>query len=323
MGTDYRAFLKPSEPVVLPYFGGTRVDSADRRWRVEAQTNNNPLALGWWRFQIQGRRAVPVEPASPVDLSALPAMRGHYIDGWIVASGRELGRIALPPDDEPSPLARVTARQWFSGEWLFDTTDFEDDAEVAARAALQERRALGEVKGVVPSLRAAFGYALGLEAAKQLQIPMSIPELAPIVVEIADGGPTVVRQLFDNLVEQRRREQAAIAERRRQAELLERVGNVRVVGRANNPHERCDDALEQARARLTGFRRMARGAQVEVTYQVDGVTIISIVDPDSLQVIDPGVCLGHGGEFRRLTLDAMPSVIREAVRTGRLNILRH
>jgi hypothetical protein len=39
-------------------------------------------------------------------------------------------------------------------------------------------------------------------------------------------------------------------------------------------------------------------------------------------VIDPGVCLGHGNEYRALTLDAMPSVVREAIETGRLNLTR-
>jgi hypothetical protein len=315
---DYRNFLKPSEPLVLPFFGGTRVDTADRRLRLSTA----PTAPGWWRFEIKGRHATPIERASPVDLSSLPAMRGHYIDGWVVASGRELGRIALPLDDEPAPLARVTARRWFSGDWLFDTADFEDDAELEARKALEERRALGAVKGVVPSLRAAFGYALGLATAVQLKIPMSIRELSPIVVEIADGGPGVVQQLFDDLVEERRREEAAIRERERLIQLANRAGTARVVERANTARERCDDALADARARMVGFRNRANN-QVEVTYTVDGARIISIVDGYTLQVIDPGVCLGHGGEHRTLTLDAMPSVIREAIETHRLNILRH
>jgi hypothetical protein len=49
---------------------------------------------------------------------------------------------------------------------------------------------------------------------------------------------------------------------------------------------------------------------------------MSIVDAETLQVIDPGVCLGHGGEYRVLTLDAMPSVVREAIETDALNITR-
>src|SRR5262245_30560490 len=187
---DFRAYLAPSEPVVLPYFGGTRVDSRERRYRLAAAPA--AIAPGWWRFQVDGRRVVPLEPAAPtaVDLTALPALRGHWAVGWVVASGRELARIALPPEDEPPALARVTARRWFSGDWLFDTTDFEDDAELTARRALEERRPLTDVRAVVPSLRAAFGYALGSTVASELGVRVSLRELTPRVVAIADGGAT-------------------------------------------------------------------------------------------------------------------------------------
>ena len=315
---DYRAFLAPRAPLVLPYLGGSRVDAPDRRLRVDA-----PLAPGWWRFRIDGRRAIALEPAAPADLAALPALRGHFVDGWVVASGRELGHLALPPEDEPAPLARVTARRWHSGDWLFESVDFEDDAEVEARRALEERRPLAGVRGVVPSLRAAFGYALGLAAARDLELALSIRELQPAVVEIAEGGAGVVRRWFDELVEVRRREQAAQRERERARRLADTAAQARALPRHGGARERCDDVLADANARLVGFRRLDGGAQVEVTYTVDGTRVISVVDPATLAVIDPGVCLGHDDEHRELTLDAMPSVIREAVDTGRLNILRH
>ncbi|MEO8701720.1 MAG: hypothetical protein ABI867_16860 [Kofleriaceae bacterium] len=317
---DYRAFLKPSDPIVLPYFGGTRVDAADRRFAVAPR--DPALAPGWWRFRIEGRRAVPLEPASPVELGALPVMRGHWVDGWVVANNRELGKIALPPGDEPSPLARVVARRWFSGDWLFDTTEFEDDAELAARDALEALRPLGAQKGVVPSLRAAFGYALGLAVATELKIQLTIRELTPIVVEIAEGGRDVVRQLFDDLALARRREEAAIRERARLVLMHKSAVTARAVVRARDPRERCDEALASANARMTGFRRVANGTQCEVTYTVEGSRIISLVESDTLAVLDPGVCLGHDGEYKVLTLDAMPSVIRQAIDEGRLNIGR-
>jgi hypothetical protein len=318
---DYRAFLKPRDPIVLPYFGGTRVDAADRRLRV-GELDGTAIAPGWWRFQIDGRRAVPLEPATAVDLGALPVLRGHWVDGWVVAGGRELGHIALPPDDEPQALARVVARRWFSGDWLFESLEFEDEAELEARRALEERRPIGAQKGVVPSLRAAFGYALGLATAAELEIAVSIRELTPIVVEIADSGRDVVRQLFDQLVEARRREQVLVRERARQVALATAAQHARILDRAGNPRDRCDEVLAAAGARMTGFRRIANGAQLEVTYTVDGSRICSLVDSLSLQVIDPGVCLGHDGEYRVLTLDAMPSVIRQAIEEGRLNIGR-
>ncbi|NVB76945.1 MAG: hypothetical protein HOV81_00990, partial [Kofleriaceae bacterium] len=224
---DYKAFLKkPSgevETLVLPYFGGTKVDTKDRRFGVEGE-----LAPGWWRFQIEGRRAVSPETAHAAelpDLSALPAVRGHFFNGWVVVDGKHMGRIPLPPDDEPPPLSRITARRWYSNDLLFDTTEFEDDAELAARTALEERRPLGDVKGVVPSLRAAFGYALGMALARELDVEVSPRELTPRVVEIADGGRPVVAAMFAALVEQRRREAEEARRRAEEAAARERLAN--------------------------------------------------------------------------------------------------
>lgn len=316
---DYKAFLKPSEPLVLPYFGGARVDSVDRRFAVQRREETQ-LEAGWWRFAIEGRRAVPKDRAEPIDLGSLPSIRGHWVDGWVVSSGRELGRIALPPEDEPSPLAKVVARRWYSGDLLFDSLEFEDDAEMSARVSLENRQPMGALKGVVPSLRAAFGYSLGLAAAQQLKIEVSIRELTPIVVEIAEGGMTVVQQLFDDLVQQRLRMEEAIREREARAKLATAARSAKSVVRKGDGYSICDHALDSANARMTAFRRIANGTQFEVTYTVDGERIISTVAADTLQVLDPGVCLANA--HRVLTLDAMPSVIREAIEENHLNITR-
>ena len=71
---------------------------------------------------------------------------------------------------------------------------------------------------------------------------------------------------------------------------------------------------------MVAFRRISNNSQYEVTYTVDGTRVITTVAADSLQVIDPGVCLANA--HRVLTLDAMPSVIREAIEEGRLVITR-
>lgn len=354
MGLDYKDFLEPAEPVVLPYLGGTRVDMADRRLRVEASDVTENLAPGWWRFQIQGRTAVPKRPARPrerPDLNVLPAVRGHFISGWVVVDGRQLHRIALPPDDEPAPLSRVVCRRWHSGDVLFDSVEFEDEAELAARAALEEGRPLADTKGVVPSLRAAFGYVVGLEVARELNIGITPRELTRHIVTIADGGRPAVAGLFQAILEQRRREeiearrrleeaqrraeeaQRSADEARHVQELRElaaearRTGNygrlgrqARARGRENDPQRRADDVLDQAGARMIRARYLANETQLDITYEVDGTRILSIVDVETFQVLDPGICLD--GAHRVLTLDAMPSVVREAIEDSALNITR-
>nr|HEX4313610.1 hypothetical protein [Kofleriaceae bacterium] len=312
---DFRAFLAPSEPVVLPYFGGTRIDAADRRYRVD-----DDCELGWWRWRITGRRAEPLDRAAAPDLAALPAVRGHWADGWLASSGSELARVAMPPDDEPPPLARATARRWHSGDLVFDSVDFEDDAEVAARDLLEQRRALGQVRGAVPSLRVAFAIALGGAVARELGTPVSPRELVPRALAIADGGPDAVRGWLGELAAQRQR---AIEEAQRRAEtirLRSTAGTARVMARANTAHERVDEALDSARARLLSVRRLQRGTQLDVTWEVSGTRLLTLVDADTLQVLDPGVCIY---DHELLTLDAMPSVVREAIEAGTLNILRH
>lgn len=320
---DYRTFLAKDETLALPYFGGTRVDAAARSFRLDETGNPNPAA-GWWRFRITGRRAAPIEPTSPEDLGALPAVRGHYFDGWIATDGKTCLRLALPPDDEPAPLSRVTARQWYSGELLFDTTDLEDEAELAARDALDAGRPLGDIKGIVPSLRAAFGYALGLRVARELRIDATPRELAARVVTIAEGGREVVAQLFATLLEERRRAEEEARRRAAEAAAAARIAGIvdqaRPIDRRRDPVNAADQALAGAGARMISARRIERGTQLDVTYDVDGTRILTIVHADSLQVIDPGVCLANA--HRVLTLDAMPSVIREAIEEDHLNITR-
>ena len=317
---DFRAFLKPQGPVVLPYFGGTRVDAADRRFKVESE-----IEPGWWRFAIEGRRAVPEVRAEPIDLGTLPAMRGHWAAGYIVISGRELAPVGIPPNEEPAPLSKVVGRRWYSGDVLLESIEFEDDAELSARRALEERRGIGDVRGIVPSLRAAFGYALGMAVARDERVPVTLRELAPRIVAIADGGRDVVRARLDELVAQRLSAAAAVRARalletvNRQRQRMREIAAQAHRQRRGTPAERADAALEAAGARMLSARRT--GEELEVTFLYQGVRIIATVDPDTLHVYDSGICLAGADE--ELTLDSLPSVIKEAIDDDRLNITRH
>jgi len=303
---DYRSFLgAASEPIVLPYFGGTRVEAADRRLRVGA-----PVEPGWWRFRVEGRRAIVLEPAEPIDLADRPAVRGHHAAGWLFASGREVHRIALPPAEEPAPLARITGRVWHSGDLLLESIDFEDEAEEAARRALEEGQGIGAVRGVPPSLRAAFGFAVAEAAGRALDIPISPREAGGRVQELAEGGRPAADAFLRALAEERRRYQA---------ELRYQEVRARARPRTGRPEDRADAALEAAGARMINCRRLG-GGNIEVRFQLDGERFVSVVNGDTLQVMDAGICLA--GADRVLTLDSLPSVIREAERTDQLNITR-
>ncbi len=84
--------------------------------------------------------------------------------------------------------------------------------------------------------------------------------------------------------------------------------------------ERAERALQSAGARLRDVRRLG-GNRLEVTYVFMGERFVTIVDADSLQVVDAGVCLA--GADSEVTLESLPSVIREAIDTDVLVITRH
>ena len=302
---DFRSFLAPAEPVVLPYFGGSRVEAADRRLRLA-----EPVEPGWWRFRIEGRRAVALETAEPIDLADRPALRGHHAAGWLFSSGRQADRIALPPAEEPPPLARVTGRVWHSGDLLLDSIDFEDEAEEVARRALEEGRGIGDVRGIPPSLRAAFGFAVADAVGRELDIPITPREAGGRVQEIAEGGREAAAGLLRALAEERRRHDTEARAREIRARVRQRRGD---------PVELADAALDAARARMLSCRRLG-GGNLEVRFQLDGERFVTIINGHTLQVLDAGICLS--GADRELTLDSLPSVIREAMETDRLNITR-
>jgi hypothetical protein len=51
-----------------------------------------------------------------------------------------------------------------------------------------------------------------------------------------------------------------------------------------------------------------------------GQRLISLVEPERLRVIDAGFCLQ--GQDELVTLDSLPSVLREALDTDQLHITR-
>ena len=316
---DYRKFLQKESACVLPYFGGTRVHDASRRLRVNVEQ-----PPGWYRFAVKGRVATPVERADPPDLSRLDATYGHYAHGWVFSGGRQLGRVELVPEEEPPLLSPITTRHWHSGDLVFDSLEFETEAEDAVRQALEEERGIDELKGVAASLRAAFAFALAAKVGRGLEIRVSPREVSGAVLELARGGREVAVSVLRDLEERRRLERVrldawAAAEGRSPSP---RTGWRRPSAAADtaSPVDRAARALDAAGADLVGSRSMGNG-MLEVTYRFMGERFISVVDEQSLQVVDAGICLS--GSDREVTLESLPSVIREGVDTDQLHITRH
>jgi hypothetical protein len=306
--TDYRRFLasaSPAEQRVLPYFGGPFVEAADRRLRVAGQP---PPAPGFWRFEVRGRTAEALAAADPPDLSARPAVRGYALRGYVVDTDGRAERLAIGPADEPPRFAPLVARRWPTGELVFDTIDFETGVEDRVREVYDGGRTLRGEPGIPAALRAAFGYAVLLRSADERGIPARPVEARASVVELADQGEPAARRLLLRLA----------AARQHGSGRTGIVPAVRSRQRAvDDPIDRAAEALRAAGAVLHEARRLDVGL-LEVRYGFLGEQFVSIVHGTSLQVVDAGICLS--GEDRALTLESLPSVLREAIQTDSLHM---
>jgi hypothetical protein len=327
---DYRKFLGKVESAVLPYFGGVSVDAPSRRLRVAT-----PPAPGWWRFDVQGRTATAREPAGPEGLDGLPLIRGHLWGTRLVREGAVAEPVHLLPEEEPPRFSPVRARRWHDGSLVFEEVEFEGEAEGTARLMLEEGRTLTEVKAVPASLRAAFGYALLEGASRTLGIRFSPAEVRGQVLSVSEGGRPAAEARLRALVSEREAYARAVeaqllaleAQRRRveqearlDAELARLRGRPRHLERQAQGVTRVERALESAGARLLDTRRLG-SERLEVTFGFMNERFISIVEADTLQVVDAGICLA--GSDRQVNLESLPSVIREAIEDDVLVITRH
>ncbi|RKH67718.1 hypothetical protein [Corallococcus llansteffanensis] len=348
---DYRKLLGKVESAVLPYFGGGTVDAPSRRLRLTA-----PVEPGWWRFEVKGRQATAREPASAQGLDALPRVRGHLWGTRLVREGAVAEPLALMPEEEPPRLSPVTARRWHDGTLLFEGVEFEGEAEEAARRALEEDRPLGEARGVGASLRAAFGFTVLESASRGTGIPFAPVETRARVLDVAEGGREEAERCLRRLADERGRflRQQAEQEARWDAEAREAAqaltareraavearweAAARATARTLETWERqgvtsggrrraeaevgawAERALDKAGARLISHRRLGEGL-LEVVYAFMGERFVTVVESATLRVRDAGVCLA--GADARVTLESLPSVLKEAIDTGELVITRH
>lgn len=322
---DYTKFLNKKEHVVLAYLGGPYVFAKDRRLRLEGDAP----AHGFHRFEVSGRNARSLEAADPPDSKGLPKARGHFVQGWLCTQ-EGLVRVSLLPEEEPAPFATMRARRWHSGDWIFESLDFDGEAEEAARLRLEQGEGLADLKGVAGTLRQAYGIALGMAAARRLGTEVSAREVVSHATAIAEGGNEVATRIVQNIAQERLAEieRARIRELARGATVrVDRDGRITVRGNRQgreapsleNAAMRAEAALDGAHARMLSSRVLS-ATQIEVAWQFMDERFISVVDAITLQVYDSGVCLA--GEDDLVTLDSLPGVIREAIDTGRLVITR-
>ncbi len=320
--SDWRKFLGKKERVVAAWLGGARVRLRDREVRLA----DRPESHGFWAFEIEGRNAKALERAD-ADFTGLAKVRGVLVGDVLFAMSAPPERVELLPDDEPAMFASCTCHRWHDGSLLFGELDFEGEAEELARAALAERRGFEWEKGIPANLRAAFAWAIIKRVARERDIPCSPREAWPFASEIAEGGDGAAIVVLDKPEELRhgRRVLVAGGAAIRLGAVLEHAAQ-RGAATLENAEERAYEAIAAAGGRVSSVRHLQQGRMLEVDFQFGGERFITLVDAITLQVRDAGICLvdhgdGHAGD-EDLTLESLPSAIKEAMAFGVLVITR-
>lgn len=122
------------------------------------------------------------------------------------------------------------------------------------------------------------------------------------------------------VLESTQRELAREAERRAREE-AERQKQAAELARWQETLEgRISLALSHTGAELINWRRNGR-RQAVVRYRVAGRRFECVIDTESLQIMDAGICLS--GTDEELNLSSLPSAVREAIQSGQLHVFRN
>ncbi len=136
-------------------------------------------------------------------------------------------------------------------------------------------------------------------------------------IEAIKGVTPALAQVF--VLENARRELDREAERRAREEAARQQQQAELARWQETVEGRLSQALSHTGAELVSWRR--NGArQAVVRYRIAGRRFECIIDSESLQILDAGICLEGADEA--LNLSSLPSAVREAVHSGRLHVFR-
>lgn len=315
---DWQAYVQPPNAfVTLPWAGGRVIQSADRRWTIDGPL---PPYTGWHTFKLAYRAAVFAHTAVPQPHLLRDVVTGYLVGDRVVPHGRTVPTTIA---DLPTCSYRVhaiepgldrfvviTAGAIAAGAPLFYIErTFGGPADDAVLAAFLDRQpSVAHIKHVSPALEAAFR----LETWHREDTERRRAE-----AEAAAAARAVAAQA--TLA-------AAAAAVRRQA-LLEQTGSS--VGRREAAtvdfQAAARAALRVGDAELIDVRPAPTARERIVRYRLDGGRYECVCDVN-LRIVDAGVCLtDHDGTKGDtwLTLESLPSVVREAARLDKLVVFRY
>jgi hypothetical protein len=122
------------------------------------------------------------------------------------------------------------------------------------------------------------------------------------------------------LLESTQRALAREAERRAREEVERQNRAVELARWQETLEGRISLALSHTGAELVNWRRNGQ-RQAVVRYRLGGRRFECVIDTESLQIVDAGICLSGADE--ELNLSSLPSAVREAIQSGQLHVFRN
>lgn len=280
---------------------------------------------GWYRVtgfgsQVRARGLLSEEESRRV-LDALPACTGHHWAGRLVDDqGRVDYLYFAPADEDMDVVAPVVGRFWAPSIVAFDRVDMDDQPEMSVREAVLQGRGIDTIPRVRASLRLAGALALVERAGRAAGVPFVPPEVASHLREVAAGGDEVARRVIAALAAARVAARPALSPPALPLRLAAQPIPAPPAHHREPWIEVVARSLQRSGATMLSVRRAGSG-RLEVVWSFRGGHYSSVLDEQTLNVLDAGVCLA--GTDRRFTLDSLPSVIREGEERGLLVVTRH
>ncbi|MFT4975864.1 MAG: hypothetical protein ACI8S6_001757 [Myxococcota bacterium] len=309
--------LSTSDERTLPWLGGRDVHGVGRRWTVSGRL---PPEVGWHRFEMSGgKRTKWLGPGEPeLDYEAdRPTVRGYLVGDRLIPDSVtvkvdvhavfEQTESVLMVEPGLERFSRALTARSGDGKLVFIRQEFPEGSELEVLEAWQDRRDdVDDIPGVTPALQLAF---LWLTWQRLLR-----DERQELVRLAAEAEVAELARLLEQqrLVKDRR---AAVRDGAVRRELIHRDFD----GAARA-------ALGVSGAELLDSHDDYNGNKV-VKFRFKLRRFECVVHAKTLRIIDAGICLidhasGERGDDR-FTLESLPAVIDEAMRTGVLVVFRH
>ena len=122
------------------------------------------------------------------------------------------------------------------------------------------------------------------------------------------------------LLESTQRALAREAERRAREQVEQQKRAAELARWQETLEGRISLALSHTGAELINWRRNGP-RQAVVRYRLGGRRFECVIDTESLQIVDAGICLSGADE--ELNLSSLPSAVREAIESGQLHVFRN